>query len=312
MKTLMKKQLILAVKGALMGAANVIPGVSGGTIALLTNIFEELVISIRSFDIKAVRLLLSGQFRAFAAHIHLDFLLPLGAGVLISILSFSRLLKYLLEHHSFYVWSFFFGLILASVFVVLRKIRVASVSSAGLFLAGTAAATSMAFLTPAQENTSLLYLAVCGAVAICSMILPGLSGSYVLMMMGNYQLVMIDAVVDLRVGVLLPFAVGAVIGLAAFARFLSWIFSRFHDQTIALLTGFIFGSLSILWPWKTAIVQTFVAGDQMKAKVTGYTYHAPELSAETAIALAVMIIGAVLIVLLEKSAGCRNKNSSLR
>jgi len=106
----------------------------------------------------------------------------------------------------------------------------------------------MAFLTPAQENASLLYLAVCGAVAMCSMILPGFSGSYVLMMMGNYQLVMIDAVVDLRVGVLLPFAVGAVIGLVAFARFLSWIFSRFHDQTIALLTGSLFsGSLSILW-----------------------------------------------------------------
>jgi len=117
----MKKQLILAVKGALMGAANVIPGVSGGTIALLTNIFEKLVISIRSFDIKAVRLLLSGQFRAFAAHIHLDFLLPLGVGVLISILSFSHLLKYLFEHHQFYVWSFFFGLILASVLSCFAK-----------------------------------------------------------------------------------------------------------------------------------------------------------------------------------------------
>lgn len=303
----MKTKAVLAIKGALMGAANVIPGLSGGTVALLTRIFEELIVTIRSFDIKAVRLLFRGRFRELAIHLHLGFLVPLGAGILISILSFARLLDYLFEHHALYVWSFFFGLILASVFFVARRIRAMNPAVVMLFAAGAAIAASMAFLAPAQENDSLGYLAICGAAALCSMILPGLSGSYVLLLMGNYQLVMIEAVTELRLDILLPVGVGGVLGLALFARLLAWIFRRFHDQAIALLAGFIAGSLLLLWPWKDPIVQFFADGE--KEKVIGYTYYAPGFSAETFIALGVMLLGAFLLVFLEQRGARRGAPS---
>lgn len=307
----MKKQLVLAVKGALMGAANVIPGVSGGTVAVLTNVLEELVLAIRSLDLEAARLLLSGRFRAFAGHIHLGFLLPLGAGVLVSVFTIAQVLKYLFANHPVMIWSFFFGLILVSVFSVLRKIRTVTVVCVALFALGAVAAASMAFLAPAEENASFAYLMLCGAVATCSMILPGLSGSYVLLLMGNYQLVMIEAVTDFRIGILVPVAAGAALGLAAFARFLSWVFSRFYDQTIALLAGFIFGSLSVLWPWKTELREVFQIGDRVKEKVVGYVYELPELCMETAVALTAMALGAALLLLLEKCAAGQRPHEAL-
>jgi putative membrane protein len=137
---------------------------------------------------------------------------------------------------------------------------------------------------------------------MCSMILPGLSGSYVLLLMGNYQLVMINAVNDLNVTVLLPVAAGAGIGLLLFARFLSWVFKRFHDQTLALLTGFIFRSLAVLWPWKEAVIKHFPDGDAIKEKVVGYTYTLPEISVETLLAIGVLIIGIIAIIVVETAA----------
>lgn len=291
-----------AFKGVLMGAANVIPGVSGGTMALLTGIFEKLILAIRSFDIDALKLLMKGRFKALADHIHLPFLSAVGAGIIVSILSFAELLKFLFEDYALYVWSFFFGLILASVFFVWKRIRRITPPVLLLFAAGAAAAAAIALLRPAAENASPLYLFLCGIIAMCSMILPGLSGSYVLLLMGNYQLVMIDAVVNRDPALLLPVAAGAAIGLAAFARLLAWVFKKFHDGTIALLTGFIFGSLSILWPWKTALTQVFESGDRAKEKVIGYDYALPDLSLETAIALGIMLVGILLLSGIEKSA----------
>ncbi len=289
-------------KGALMGAANVIPGVSGGTMALLTGIFEKLINTIKSFDLMAVRLACRFRFKELFEHVDLKFLSAIGIGVVVSILSFARLLEYLFEHHALHVWAFFFGLILASVYFVGKKIEQRSASVIVLFLLGTAGAGAIAFLEPAAENASIPYLLVCGAIAMCSMILPGLSGSYVLLLMGNYQLVMIKAVAGFDLAVLIPVGIGAVAGLAAFARLLSWIFKKYHDQTIALLTGFIFGSLSILWPWKEAIIQTFQKGDEIKEKVVGYNYALPELTLETAIAAGIMIAGIVAIILVETAA----------
>ncbi|WP_372806061.1 DUF368 domain-containing protein [Pontiella sp.] len=286
-------------KGALMGAANVIPGVSGGTMALLTGIFEKLIDTIKSFDAKAVKLGCTFQFKALFEHIDVKFLSAIGIGVVASILSVAKLLEYLFESHALYVWSFFFGLILASVYFVGLKIGKRSISVVALFLLGTAVAASLAFLEPAEQNSSIPYLLVCGAVAMCSMILPGLSGSYVLLLMGNYQLVMIDAINHFDFKVLVPVGIGAAAGLVAFSRLLSWIFKKFHDQTIALLTGFIFGSLSILWPWKSEIIETF--GE--KAKVVGYDYALPEFNAETGMAMAIMVAGIVVIALVETLAG---------
>lgn len=298
----MKDGLINALKGALMGAANVIPGVSGGTMALLTHIFEPLILAIRSFDLTALQLLLKGRFRELSDHVQLPFLAAIGVGVVVSILSFARILEYLFEHHALYVWAFFFGLILASVYFVWKRIRTRSAAVFVFFLMGALAAAALAFVRPAGENTSFLYLFLCGVVAMCSMILPGLSGSYVLLLMGNYQLVMIEAVAHLRLEILLPVAAGAALGLVTFARLLAWVFKKFHDPTVALLAGFILGSLSVLWPWKNAIIQTFEAAGKIKEKTVGYDYSWPEMNGETLLALAVMLFGMVLIAAIEKIA----------
>ena len=291
-------------KGALMGAANVIPGVSGGTMALLTGIFERLINALKSFDLQAFRLLLRFRLRELFVHIDAPFLGAIGCGVLVSILSFAHLLEYLFEHHAIHVWSFFFGLILSSVYFVGKKIGAMRFSVAMIFLLGTALATAIALMEPLEENASIPYLLLCGVIAMCSMILPGLSGSYVLLLMGNYQLIMIKAVSDFNLAILIPVGIGAAAGLAAFARLLSWIFARFHDQTIALLTGFIFGSLSLLWPWKDAITKTFQKGDEIREKVVGYQYGLPDLTqAETWIALAFMAAGVIVIILTETLAG---------
>jgi len=304
----MRSYILNTLKGALMGAANVIPGVSGGTMALLTGIFERLINTIKSFDLKAVQLACKFRFRELFRHIDLPFLSAVGIGVLASILTFARLLEYLFGHYALYVWSFFFGLILASVYFVSKKISRARLSVILLYVLGIAIAAGIAFLEPAEENASIPYLILCGAVAMCSMILPGLSGSYVLLLMGNYELVMIKAVNTFDLGILIPVGIGAVAGLAAFARLLSWIFKKFHDQTIALLSGFIFGSLAILWPWKEAVLQTFQKGEELKEKVIGYDYSLPEFNAETAIALVIMFAGIAAIALVETAAGKMKQN----
>ncbi|MEE9368831.1 MAG: DUF368 domain-containing protein [Pontiella sp.] len=299
----MIEYILNILRGVLMGAANVIPGVSGGTMALLTGIFEKLINAIKSFDLQAIKLGLSLKFKALFAHIDIKFLSAIGIGVVASILTFARVLEYLFESHALYVWSFFFGLILATVYFVGKTIGKRTGPVIALFILGTVIAASIAFMTPAEENASIPYLILCGAIAMCSMILPGLSGSYVLLLMGNYQLVMIKSISSFDLTVLVPVGIGAVAGLAVFARLLSWIFKKYHDQTIALLTGFIFGSLSILWPWKEAIIQTFQKSDEIKEKVIGYTYTLPELNAETGIALAIMVAGIVIIAMIETMAG---------
>lgn len=290
-------------KGALMGTANVIPGVSGGTMALLTGIFEKLIDAIKSFDLTAVKLVCRFKFKELFEHIDFKFLTAIGIGVIGSILTVARILEYLFEHHALYVWAFFFGLILASVYFVGKKIIQRNITVYLLFAVGTAIAVAIAFMEPAARNESFPYLILCGAVAMCSMILPGLSGSFVLLLMGNYELVMIEAVNTFNLKVIIPMGIGAVGGLVVFARLLSWVFKKFHDQTIALLTGFIFGSLVILWPWKEAIIKTFQKGDEIKEKVVGYDYALPEFNAETAIALAIMVAGILIIALVETLAG---------
>ncbi len=283
-------------KGIAMGAANVIPGVSGGTVALITGIFEPLIDSIKSFNGEALKLLLKGQFSAFAKHINLTFLLSVFLGIGVSIFSFAKILDYLFENFPIEVWSFFFGLILASVFFVARTIQQWKSSVWISFIIGATIAISISLMRPATENDSFIYLMICGIVAASSMILPGLSGSFVLILMGNYQLIMIDAVQDLNLAILLPVAVGAGLGILGFSHLLSWVFKKYKDQTIAILSGFILGSLLILWPWKEEIKQVF----ETKEKVIGYHWFLPEINADFWVAVLVFLIGIVSIYLMEK------------
>ncbi len=274
-----------------MGAANVIPGVSGGTIALITGIFERLINAIKSFDGKALKLLFTGKFKELAAYIDFWFLVSVFSGVGVAIISLAHLFKYLFEFYPVYIWSYFFGLVLASVYFVGKTIKKWDFSVIISFLAGTAVAIAISVLNPASENAGFLYLIFCGVIAVCSMILPGLSGSFVLILLGNYQLVMITAVNDLNIMILLPVVIGAAVGLIAFSHVLSWMLKKFHSQTLATLTGFILGSLGILWPWKTVIEQTF--GDKVKA--VGYNWFLPEINTGFFIAVTLMILGIITI-----------------
>ena len=285
-------------KGLGVGSANVIPGVSGGTIALITGIFERLINALKSFNLTAIKLFFSGKFKEFAQHTDLWFLASVGAGVVAAILSIARLFEFLFAEYPIYLWSFFFGMILVSIYYVGITIERFNWKVLVSFVIGTAIALFIAFGTPAKENSNFIYLMICGAVATCSMILPGLSGSFVLVLMGNYQLIMIDAVNDLNLKILFPVAVGGVVGLLAFSHLLSWIFKNYRDITIAVLTGFILGSMPIIWPWKNDVITYF----DSEAKVTGYEYYLPELNLDFSIALVIMLIGAALIVLTEKMA----------
>ena len=285
-------------KGLGVGSANVIPGVSGGTIALITGIFERLIDALKSFNLTAVKLIFKGDFKGFIKHTDLWFLASVGCGVLAAILSIARLFEFLFAEYPIYLWSFFFGMILVSIYYVGITIEKYDWKVILSFIIGTAFALFIAFGTPAKENSNVFYLMICGAVATCSMILPGLSGSFVLVLMGNYQLIMIDAVNDLNLKILIPVAIGGVVGLLAFSHLLSWIFKNYRDITIAVLTGFILGSMPIIWPWKNDVITYFGS----EAKVTGYEYYFPEFNIEFATALVIILIGAALIVLTEKMA----------
>jgi putative membrane protein len=308
-KRSLKDYASLSLKGLGMGAANVIPGVSGGTIALITGIFEELIDSIKSFDLKALQLLIRGKFLEFARHVNLSFLVAVFLGVAVSILSLAKLLDYLFMNYPVYVWAFFFGLILASVYFVGRSVHRWNLPVIVSLVVGTGVAVAISVLNPASENDHFLYLLICGVVAVCSMILPGLSGSFVLILLGNYELVMIKAVSHLRFDILLPVVLGAGGGLILFSHFLSWVFKKFRNETISLLTGFILGSLAILWPWKYAVYKLDAAGQVVTRSsgemiITGYQRFIPDaVNKEVILAIAYALMGIVVIWLIEKYAG---------
>jgi len=291
-----------------MGAANVIPGVSGGTIALITGIFEKLIHSIKSIDIVALKFLFSGKLKQFVDRVNLYFLVAVFLGIAVSILTLAKLLGFLFENYPVLIWSYFFGLILASVYFVGRRINKITIGVVVAFIVGTAIALVITLLSPATPNGDFYYLFLCGIVAICSMILPGLSGSFVLILMGNYELVFIKAVNDFDVKILGPVVLGSIVGLIAFSHLLSWIFHRFKEVTISLLTGFILGSLSILWPWKENIYQTDEFGNLLLKNngepiIQGYERILPDnLNPEVLIAVGLIITGIISIWLLEKMA----------
>ncbi len=303
----MKEYLGFILKGIAMGTANVIPGVSGGTIALITGIFERIINAIKSFDITAIRLLLKGHIKDFIRHTDLYFLLSVGFGIIIAIISLAKLFDYLFTYYPVYIWAFFFGLVLASVYFVGKTVEKWKFSVIITFLIGTAFALLISFLNPARENDSFMYLVICGVVAICSMILPGLSGSFVLFIMGNYKLVAIDAINERDLTILLPMAVGAGFGILAFSHLLSWILKKFKDETISLLTGFILGSVSILWPWQHKIYLLDELGNQILKRgepvIIMYHRYIPEsFNTQTILAIVFILLGIASIWFVEKAA----------
>ena len=238
---------LLILRGCAMGAADVVPGVSGGTIAFITGIYEELIDSIKAVDLQAVKLLLKFKLAEFWKKINGNFLISVIAGIGISIFSLAKLMTWLLENHPIYIWSFFFGLIIASS--VLVAFTVISL------ILGAVIAYGITVMTPSETPDSWWFIILSGAIAICAMILPGISGAFILLLMGKYTYIL-GAVSAFNIGVLLLFAVGAVAGITSFSHLLSWLLKHHHTATVSLLTGFMVGSLNKVWPWKETL-QTY-------------------------------------------------------
>lgn len=309
-----------------MGAANVIPGVSGGTIALVTGIYEELINTLKSFNKQALKLLVKREFSALLIHLNAKFLLFLSIGIIASIFSIAKLFSFLLEEYPIQIWAFFFGLILASVYYVGKTVNQWTWGNMGFFALGTSIALFLAMVNPAPTaNGNFLFVFLCGIIGISGMLLPGLSGSYILMLLGNYKLLMVDSINTLSTTLKMIlsgnltfmndanhttglihfglFLLGSIFGMVSFSQVISWIFNRYKNSTISLLTGFVFGSLAIIWPWKNAITDPNSLNRRGEEIIIGYERFVPtSLDTNTIIAVACILFGIMCIWLIERMA----------
>lgn len=293
-----KKYSVLFLKGMGMGVANVIPGVSGGTIALITEIYEELINSLKSFDKQALKLLFTFKIKELIKYTNFYFLSTVLSGSIFSVFTIASLFKYLFINYPVLIWALFFGLIVGSVIFVGKRVEKWNLQTIITLVIGTSIAFSLSFITPATENSNLFFVFICGIIGISGMMLPGLSGSYVLILLGNYKLLMVTAITEFNISLLATFLLGSAFGLISFSHLLSWVLKNHKDTTLALLTGFILGSLNIVWPWKEIAESIVVNG---KEKVLSYSPFIPrEINNHTVFALALMTTGFLLVYLLEK------------
>ena len=248
-KKSLSKVFSLVVKGFVMGSADVVPGVSGGTMALVLGIYERLINSIRCVNKRTISLIFKFRIKEFFQEVPWRFLGAIGAGILLAIFTLARPIEWLLEHKQAYVWAFFFGLVVASIFFVRRKVRKFTALNISTLIAGGIIAYLIAGLLPTTTPEGMLYYFISGVIAICAMILPGISGSYLLLIMGKYEQIL-HAVNDREFSTLLVFTLGALVGIVIFAKFLSWLLQHYHDFTMAALIGLMIGSLRRIWPWQ--------------------------------------------------------------
>ncbi|CAN5214085.1 DUF368 domain-containing protein [soil metagenome] len=296
-----KDYFTITLKGMAMGAADVVPGVSGGTIAFITGIYQELISTISGVNLSLFGVLKNEGFKSFWQKINGNFIIALLTGILISIFSVMRIANYLLEEHPIHIWSFFFGLILASVWFVANQIPKWNFKIIAALIIGAALAFYIVSLPPMSGTAGNWFLFFAGAIAICAMILPGISGAFILVLLGAYQPVT-EAARDFDVKTLGIVAIGAVVGLLSFSRILKWLFENYSNITLAVLTGFIAGSLNKIWPWKK-VLETAQFGEKTKAiretsvlplNYEGEPYLFP--------AVILMLSGFILILLLERIA----------
>lgn len=244
-----KDYTLLVLKGMGMGAADVVPGVSGGTIAFISGIYEELITTISNVNISTLQVLFKEGIKPFWKAINGNFIVALLSGIAISILSFAKLISYLLEFKPIATWSFFFGLIAASIPLVARQVKKWNTSRYISFAIGALIAWLITSLPPTSDPGANWYLFISGMIAICAMILPGISGSFILILLGSYFTIL-NALNDRDLIKVLIFIAGCIVGILSFSKFLKFMFSKFHDITVALLGGFLLGSLNKVWPWK--------------------------------------------------------------
>lgn len=279
----MKKYIKNALKGFVIGSADVVPGVSGGTMALILGIYEDLINSIRCINKKTILLALRFRCREFFAEVPWQFLLSVGAGILLAVFTLAKPLEYLLEHNPGLVWAFFFGLVAASIAFVQKRVEDKSYQTRAMAFLGFIIAFLVAGLVPGETPNTPIFIFLSGVIAICAMILPGISGSFLLVIMGKYEQIL-AAVNDRDFMTLIIFMFGAVIGIIIFAKFISWLLHHYHDLTMSFLVGLMAGSLRKIWPWKVGEANTFPS----------------EFNTEFSILLLLIALGFSLVFVLEK------------
>lgn len=316
-----KKQLLgITLRGMAIGAADVVPGVSGGTIAFISGIYEELIHSISSINLKALKILRKEGIKPFWKHINGTFFVALLLGIAISVLTLANLVTYFLNEHPVMVWSFFFGLVLASVYIIIRTIDKWSVFSVISLMVGTAGAAYIATLHVTASGGDLWYIFVSGAIAICAMILPGISGAFILVLMGSYGIVM-QGLKELDLLLISVFASGCLVGILSFSHLLKYLFANFKNLLLAFLTGTLIGSLLKVWPWKNnfgdapVVVHSDGREEWMQVNVWPKDYlnivDGANSSANIFYAVLLMIAGFMVIYTLEKvGTYIKNKNNA--
>jgi len=303
MKRSLKEYVVISLKGMAMGAADVVPGVSGGTIAFISGIYEELLNSISSFNFSLINVFKNEGFKSVWIKVNGNFLVSLFVGILISVLSLAKLIESMLENQPIVIWSFFFGLVLASIIYIGKQITKWTKGSVLCLILGAILAFYITTLNPmVSANSSPWFLFLAGMIAICAMILPGISGSFILVLLGAYKPVL-NALNTKDFVSIIIFLVGAILGLLSFSRILKWLFSTYKNYTLATLTGFIIGSLNKIWPWKETISwRTNSKGIEVPFNTASVSPFSFEGDNQLLISIFLMLIGFGLIILLEKLA----------
>ncbi|WOC39703.1 DUF368 domain-containing protein [Polaribacter sp. HL-MS24] len=298
-----KDYFVIGLKGLAMGAADVVPGVSGGTIAFISGIYEELLGSISNVNMNLFKTLKSQGVKAAWIQLNGSFLLALFTGIFVSIVSLAKIIKYLLENEPILVWSFFFGLVLASVIYIAKQITKWNLFAFVILILGAILAYYITTLNSLiSENSSTPFIFLAGAIAICAMILPGISGSFILVLLGAYKPVL-NALNDRDITTISVFLAGAVVGLLSFSRVLKWLFKHYKNQTLAVLTGFIVGSLNKIWPWKETLTWRInshgLSVPFQQQSVSPFSFGE---DSQLAVAVILALVGFVLILGMEKLA----------
>ena len=321
-----KENLILTLKGLAMGAANKVPGVSGGIVALVGGFYEEFIYSLQRVNKVALGLLISGRFQSFFKYINGRFLVFLITGMLISYFSVSKILDYLIIHFELFVWSVFFGMILGSIYSIGKDIKLKNINTIAFLILGIVIGLGISFMDPAKQNDHLLFVFFCGIISVSGMTLPGFSGSFILILLGNYVLLLVDSVnalydtiINIFSGnfsftedpersrmllVLAVFTLGSLTGMVTFSHAINYLLKKFRQKTLAIILGFVIGSLGVVWPWKKTI---FLTNEEHKILVDSngnqiiesYKRYIPDLNTETWIAIGFIFLGLGIILAIE-------------
>jgi len=322
----LKDKIFLILKGLGMGAANKVPGVSGGVVAFVAGFYEEFIYSLQKVNGKAFKLIINGRFKSFFKYINGRFLSLLIIGMIVSYFSVSKLLDFLIKEYELFVWSVFFGMIIGSIYYIYKDFKDWNYRTIFALIIGIVIGLSISFLDPAKENDNLWFVFFCGMISVCGMTLPGFSGSFILILLGNYVLLLVDSVNALSttiyemingdfsftnnserirmLKVLSVFTLGSAAGLVAFSHILNYILKHYRSITFSSIIGFIIGSLGVVWPWKKTIYKTNIDGSLIldstgSKEVENYVRFIPELNLEVFYAIGFILFGISIVLALE-------------